>query len=71
MAVLCVPHRSDAGASPLAMIRTTVERSMTILTDPAYQGKDNFHQRITKLEQILSVVNVTEAAVCCIPRQTS
>jgi hypothetical protein len=53
------------------MIRTTVERSMTILTDPAYQGKDNFHQRITKLEQILSVVNVTEAAVCCIPRQTS
>jgi phospholipid transport system substrate-binding protein len=53
MAVLCVPHRSEASASPLAMIRTTVERSMTILTDPAYQGKDNFHQRITKLEQIL------------------
>jgi phospholipid transport system substrate-binding protein len=35
------------------MIQTTVEQSMGVLKDPAYQGNANFQKRIKKLEEIV------------------
>jgi len=35
------------------MIRTTVERAMAILKNPAYQGDANFQQRLQKLETVV------------------
>ena len=42
-----------ATESPMATIRMTVERSMAVLKDPAYQGDENFQKRIAKLEEIV------------------
>jgi len=42
-----------AAESPLIMIRTTVEQSMAILENPAYQGDAKFTQRIKKIEEIV------------------
>ena len=50
--MLC-PHASSALESPQLTVKTNVERAMTILKDPAYQGKANFSQRLAKLEEIL------------------
>lgn len=50
---LIVPTPTKATESPLVTIRTTVERSMAVLKDPAYQGDANFQKRIEKIEEIV------------------
>lgn len=42
-----------ATESPMATIRSTVEQSMAVLKDPAYQGDANFQKRIARLEEIV------------------
>jgi len=51
--VLIAHALAEATESPMSMIRTTVERSMAVLKDPAYQGEENFQKRIEKLEEIV------------------
>jgi phospholipid transport system substrate-binding protein len=51
--VMIAPAPTKANESPLVMIRTTVERSMAVLKDPAYQGDANFQKRIAKIEEIV------------------
>ncbi|MGE0684923.1 MAG: hypothetical protein AB7P69_28930, partial [Candidatus Binatia bacterium] len=51
--VMIVPALTKASESPLATIRTTVERSMAVLKDPTYQGNANFQKRIAKIEEIV------------------
>jgi phospholipid transport system substrate-binding protein len=50
---MIAPAPTKANESPLVMIRTTVERSMAVLKDPAYQGDANFQKRIAKIEEIV------------------
>lgn len=51
--VLMAHTPAAAAESPMATIRSTVERSMEVLKDPAYQGDANFQKRIEKLEEIV------------------
>lgn len=51
--LLFFSNQTWASESPTAMIRTTVEQSMAVLKDPAYQGNAKFQQRIKKLEDIV------------------
>ena len=51
--VLSAHGLEEASESPMAIIRATVERSMAVLKDPAYQGEENFQKRIEKLEEIV------------------
>lgn len=51
--VLAFPLTARATESPLPMIRSTVERAMAILKDPAYQGQEQFSARIRKLEEVV------------------
>jgi phospholipid transport system substrate-binding protein len=44
---------AETTESPMMMIRTTVEHSMAVLKDPAYQGDGNFQKRIAKIEEIV------------------
>jgi phospholipid transport system substrate-binding protein len=44
---------SAATASPLDMIRATVERARAVLEDPAHQGKDYRQQRLEKLKEVV------------------
>ena len=50
--LLLCPHASRAGESPQLTVKTNVERAMTILQDPAYQGKAQVSQRLAKLEAL-------------------
>jgi phospholipid transport system substrate-binding protein len=51
--MVLVQAQAVATESPMTTIRTTVERSMAVLKDPAYQGEENFQKRIEKLEEIV------------------
>ena len=51
--LLVVSIQTWASESPMKMIQTTVEQSMAVLEDPAYQGDANFQKRIKKLEDIV------------------
>jgi phospholipid transport system substrate-binding protein len=50
--LLC-PHWGQATESPLATIRSTTERAMAVLEDPAYQGAEQLETRIQKLEEVV------------------
>lgn len=51
--VLALHPPARAAESPTAMIRSTVERSLAVLKDPAYKGDANFQKRLQKLEEII------------------
>lgn len=51
--MLIAQAQAVATESPMTTIRTTVERSMAVLNDPAYRGEENFQKRIEKLEEIV------------------
>lgn len=53
MSILTIQTPAAATETPMMMIRTTVERSMAVLKDPAYQGDANFQKRIEKIEEIV------------------
>jgi phospholipid transport system substrate-binding protein len=48
-----LPLGAGAVQSPQTVIQTAVEQAMAVLKDPAYQGSEQFHTRIKKLEGIV------------------
>src|SRR5713101_3598170 len=51
--MLGLPGGAWAAESPLAMIRSTVERAVAVLRNPAYQGQDKRQQRLDKVREIV------------------
>ena len=50
---LAMPLNAWAADSPLAQIRSTTERAIAVLQDPAYQGDAHRQERIAKVREIL------------------
>jgi len=50
---LAMPLNAWAADSPLAQIRSTTERAIAVLRDPAYQGDAHRQERIAKVREIL------------------
>ena len=51
--VLALHVSAWAAESPLAIIRSTIERAVAVLQDPAYQGKDHYRARVNKVREIV------------------
>jgi phospholipid transport system substrate-binding protein len=50
---LMIPLTTWAADSPLAQIRSTTERAIAILRDPAYQGDAHRQERVAKVRAVL------------------
>src|SRR5687767_7992655 len=53
IAVLVLHGSTWAAESPLEVIRSTVERVVTVLQDPAYQGADRRQARIDTVRKVV------------------
>ena len=51
--ILILDLSAMAAASPLAMIRSTVEQVVSVLQDPAYQGTGHRQERFAKVREIV------------------
>src|SRR5262249_27020138 len=51
--LLTIPLSSGAAASPQDTLRSTIERLVTVLRDPALQGQSHRPERVEKVQEIL------------------
>jgi len=53
MTLLVAPLSAWAAESPLAVVRTTIERATKVLQNPAYQGKERLQIRTQKVREVV------------------